>query len=162
MTLILKSAMKLSPLFILLALTGCQRSHLKSEPQKEAKITSEVILKSTTSWDGVKYPPYSQGQPELTTLRITIPANTIMDWHYHPVANAAYVQSGILTVEKKPQDNAPAFEKTFYPGQVVPEMINTVHRGKTGSQPVVLIVTYSAIENQPVTVPVGNKEMHKP
>ena len=39
-------------------------------------VTSEVLLKSTSSWDGTAYIRYPDGAPELTTLKITIPPRT--------------------------------------------------------------------------------------
>ena len=40
---------------------------------QERKIETEVLAKSTTDWRGVLLPAYSEGQPEVTVARITIP-----------------------------------------------------------------------------------------
>src|ERR1035437_9617856 len=44
---------------------------------------------------------YPQGQPELTTVRITIPAHSSLPSHTHDMPNAAYLLSGHLTVEER-------------------------------------------------------------
>ena len=64
-------------------------------------VKKETLLQTTKAWDGSTYKQYPAGQPQLSVLRITIPAHTTMQWHQHPVPNAAYVLSGELTVEKK-------------------------------------------------------------
>lgn len=113
-----------------------------------AGAVSEVLLKSTVSWDGKAYAAYPAGQPEMTVLKITIPPKTSLPWHHHPVPNAAYVVSGQLTVEK--QENGE--KKLLGPGQVLPEMVGSVHRGTSGDEPVVLIVFYAGAQGTPLTI----------
>jgi len=45
---------------------------LASAEQVETNIVSNTIVKSTHSWDGNQLPSYPDGQPEITTLKITI------------------------------------------------------------------------------------------
>jgi hypothetical protein len=35
--------------------------------------TSDVLIKTSNSWDGTPYEAYTQGNPELTVVRIEIP-----------------------------------------------------------------------------------------
>lgn len=112
-----------------------------------ASVTSEVLLKTGSSWDGVAYERYPAGPPEVTVLRITIPPKTELAWHTHPMPNAAYVLSGGLTVEKRDG----GLTKQLKAGDVLPEMVNTVHRGRTGDEPVVLIVFYAGARGQPLS-----------
>ncbi len=102
-------------------------------------VAVETLMQTSQSWDGTPYGPYPAGPPELTVLRITIPPNTALPWHTHPMPNAAYVVSGELRVEK--QDGGAT--KTLVAGDVLPEMVHSVHRGVTGEAGVVLIVFYA-------------------
>ena len=108
-------------------------------------IKMETLLQSTASWDGTPYKAYPAGQPKITVLKITIPANTVMKWHSHPFPNAGYVLSGELTIEKKD-----GTREHFVEGQAVAETVDSVHRGMTGTQPVVLIVFYSGTPDLPL------------
>src|SRR5438105_4425869 len=61
----------------------------------------ENLLQTSSSWDNVAYKSYPKGPPELTVVKVTIPAHTELPWHTHPIPNVAYVLSGKLTVELK-------------------------------------------------------------
>ncbi|MGL4604900.1 MAG: cupin domain-containing protein [Iodobacter sp.] len=104
-----------------------------------AGIQAETLLKSSQSWDGEKYESYPAGAPELTVLKIRIPAHTTMAWHTHPMPNVAYVLAGTLTVEKRTGGQ----KQTIRAGQVLPEMVGQSHRGITGDEAVELIVSYA-------------------
>jgi quercetin dioxygenase-like cupin family protein len=130
-----------------MALTGFSSIAL-ADGAAHAGAVSEVLLKSTASWDGKAYAAYPAGQPEMTVLKITIPPKTSLPWHHHPVMNAAYVVSGQLTVEK--QENGE--KKLLGPGQVLPEMVGSIHRGTSGDEPVVLIVFYAGAQGTPLTI----------
>ena len=110
--------------------------------------TNEVLLKSSSSWDGTAYIRYPDGAPELTTLKITIPPRTELPWHTHPMPNAAFVLSGELTVEQREGGQS----KTIKAGDVLPEMVDINHRGRTGDNPVVLIVFYAGTKGMPLSV----------
>ncbi len=109
-------------------------------------IHSETLIQTDSSWDGTPYKAYPAGQPQLTVLRITIPAHTTMKWHTHPIPNAAYVLSGEITVETKE-----GATHHFVAGQVVPETVNTIHRGVTADQSAVLIVFYAGTSGTPLS-----------
>lgn len=111
-----------------------------------------VLLKATSSWNDVKYNAYPAGQPELTTLRMTIPANSTLHWHKHLMPNTAYIISGELTVEERGTGR----KATYHAGQSLAESVNDVHRGVTGKEPVVLIVTYAGAQGQPLSVPASD------
>jgi quercetin dioxygenase-like cupin family protein len=109
-------------------------------------IESETLLRSSSAWDGTPYEAYSKGAPELSVLRITIPPHSKLKWHTHPMPNAAYIESGEITVEEPSGDK----KRHFVAGQVVPETVNTLHRGVAGDQPVVLIVFYAGVKGMPL------------
>lgn len=111
---------------------------------------AEVLVKATASWNGRPYAPYASGTPELTVLRLTIPAHTALPWHTHPFPNAGYVLSGTLTIV----DRDSGHRQTFRTGQAFAESVDDVHRGMSGNTPTVLILTYSGIKGQKTSVPV--------
>jgi len=112
----------------------------------QENVAKETLLDTDAAWNGVPYVAYPAGRPELTVLRMTIPAHAELPWHSHPMPNAAYVVSGEVTVEAKSGE-----KKLFSAGQVIPETVNTVHRGIAGDTPVVLIVFYPRIANMPLS-----------
>jgi quercetin dioxygenase-like cupin family protein len=114
-------------------------------------VTVETLLKAGASWDGTPYERYPDAAPELTVLKITIPPRTALPWHRHPMPNAAYVVSGELLVEKR--DGGQTIR--LVAGDVLPEMVNGVHRGVTGDVPVVLIVFYAGARGLPISETLG-------
>ena len=112
-----------------------------------ASVSVETLLKTGASWDGTPYERYPETAPELTVLKITIPPRTALPWHRHPMPNAAYVVSGELLVEKR--DGGQTIR--LVAGDVLPEMVNGVHRGVTGDMSVVLIVFYAGARGLPVS-----------
>lgn len=117
-----------------------------------SETTTEVILKTNKSWDGVPYKNYPAGNPELIVMTYHIPAHSALAWHKHFVPNAAYVVSGILTVEEKNGG-----KKVFTKGQVVPEMVGPIHRGVTGDEPVDLVVFYASSDQSKITEKVSEQ-----
>jgi len=132
--------------FMIAALLASSLSCFAAAETPSPAIQVETLSQSTTSWDGTPYKTYPSGQPQLSVLKITIPANTAMKWHTHHLPNAAYVLSGEITVEKKD-----GTQKHFSTGQVISETIDIVHRGVTGAEPVVLIVFYSGTPGLPLS-----------
>jgi quercetin dioxygenase-like cupin family protein len=114
--------------------------------QEKATVTIEKILDTETAWDGSSYGSYPDGQPELSVLKITIPPNTALPWHTHPIPNAGYVVSGELTVERKDGER-----KVVKQGEVLPETVDSIHRGISGNRPVTLIVFYAGARGLPLS-----------
>lgn len=115
---------------------------------RQPAVQSETLLRSSSAWDGTPYTAYPAGRPEFSVLKITIPAHTQLKWHTHPMPNAAYVLSGELTLEKKEDGQ----KHLFTAGQVVAEMVDTLHRGVTGDSPVTLIVVYAGTKGMPLSL----------
>jgi quercetin dioxygenase-like cupin family protein len=61
----------------------------------------EILLQTTQSWNGKPYTHYPTGQPQLTTIKMTIAPHTALPWHTHPFPNSVYVLSGTLTLRDK-------------------------------------------------------------
>jgi quercetin dioxygenase-like cupin family protein len=108
----------------------------------------DQLLQATRSWDGNQYTRYVTGQPQITILRISIPPNTALDWHEHPMISAGYVVSGQITLEIRGTQK----RKTIYAGQALAESVATVHRGYTTNQPVELLVFYAGAVGLPLSI----------
>jgi quercetin dioxygenase-like cupin family protein len=135
-------------------LTGCLTAMTsivaaQDAPAKVATAQRETLLQTTQSWNGKPYTHYPTGQPQLTTLKVTIAPHTSLPWHSHPIPNAVYVLSGTLTLHDR------ASGKTFVvnQGQVVGESVDDVHRGEAGDEPAVLLITYAGTPGVPTSVP---------
>lgn len=110
---------------------------------------SEMLVSSESSWNGKMYERYPEGTPQLTVVRMTIPAHTSLPWHTHPMPNAAYIISGQMTVEEL----ATGKTRTFRAGEAFGESVDDTHRGTTGEEETVVIVTYATVAGLPLSVP---------
>jgi quercetin dioxygenase-like cupin family protein len=118
-------------------------------PATIATAQRETLLQTTQSWNGKPYTQYPAGQPQLTTLKVTIAAHTSLPWHYHPIPNALYVLSGTLTLH----DRASGKTLVVHQGQAVGESVDDVHRGEAGDEPAVLLITYAGAAGVPTSIP---------
>jgi quercetin dioxygenase-like cupin family protein len=99
-------------------------------------------------WDGNILPNYPVGQPKVKILRIHIPSGVTLQWHYHPVINAAVILKGKL--ELKLKDGT---QKIYKKGEALIEVVNTVHAGTAlGTTDVDLVVFYAGEKEIPTTV----------
>ena len=114
---------------------------------RDSGVKVEQLLQTTHSWEGTRYLSYLKGQPQITILKITVPRNTSLDWHQHPMINAGYVLSGKIILEKKSGRE----RKVFQAGQALAECVNTTHRGYTTDQSVQLIVFYAGAPGVPLS-----------
>ena len=121
---------------------------ISKTPAVASKVTSEVLLDTTTSWDGTLLPAYPQGQPRVTILQITVPPHTQLAPHYHPIINCAVILSGSLKVVK---DDGKAL--IINEGEAISELVGSIHYGvNEGEVPVRLIVFYAGTETSPLSV----------
>jgi quercetin dioxygenase-like cupin family protein len=118
-------------------------------PAKVATAQRETLLQTTQSWNGKPYTHYPIGQPQLTTLKVTIAPHTSLPWHSHPIPNAVYVLSGTLTLH----DRAGGKTLVVHQGQAVGESVDDVHRGEAGDEPAVLLITYAGTPGVATSVP---------
>ena len=111
-------------------------------------ITVEELAKTETSWDGTALPAYDSGTPEITILKITIPAKTQLPLHKHPVINAGVLLKGNLTVITETNE-----ELHLKTGDPIVELVNKWHYGKNeGNEPAVIIVFYAGTTNKQITI----------
>jgi quercetin dioxygenase-like cupin family protein len=133
---------------IIAALVLVQFSCATKDEANHASISVEEIVRSSKSWDGKLLVAYPQGQPEITILRISIPAGARLETHSHPVINAGVLMSGQLTV--KTTDGQVLRLKA---GDPIVEVVNTFHYGTNdGTVPAEIIVFYAGIVGQAITV----------
>ncbi|MBI1759906.1 MAG: cupin domain-containing protein [Acidobacteria bacterium] len=118
---------------------------INTDDAETSGTTSETLLRTSSSWNNVPYQAYAAGSPELVVRKITIPARGVLRWHEHPMPTAAYVLSGEITVEE-PDGK----QQHFTAGQVIPEPVNTVHRGIVGDTDAVFIVFYAGVKEMPL------------
>ncbi len=116
--------------------------------QAEDELKVEVLAKTTKSWNGDTLPAYKPGQPQVTILRIVIPAGMQLPLHKHPVINAGVLLKGELTVVTEGKDR-------FYmkAGDSIVELVNKWHYGKNeGTEAAEIIVFYAGNQEQAITL----------
>jgi quercetin dioxygenase-like cupin family protein len=127
--------------FLLITLWGCISN-------KNQEIEVITLAKSTKSWNGNPLPKYSEGEPEVTILKITIPPKTTLPFHQHPEINAGVLLKGNLTVISENKDTLHL--KT---GDSIIELVNKWHYGiNEGNEAVEIIVFYAGIKGKPITI----------
>ena len=100
--------------------------------------SKEILLKTTTTWDGADLKPSKIDNPEVTVLKITIPPHERLTMHKHPLLNVVYLNKGILTIATKDGQ-----EKTIKKGECLTELIDTFHYGRNDTdEDTELIVFY--------------------
>lgn len=132
-------------LIAIFAITLLQKASAGQD--RQPAVQSQTLLRASSSWDGDPYKSYPSGRPELTILKITLAPRTELEWHSHPMPNAAYIVAGELTLERKKDGK----KQRFAAGQAVSETVDTFHRGVAGCEPVVLIVFYAGTPGMPLT-----------
>ena len=141
-------------LTVIIAAASLSNAYAQAATDKVAAAQREVLLQADHSWNGDAYTHYPTGRPELTMLKLTIAAHSKLPWHTHPFPNAAYVLSGTLTVHDKISGKT----KVFHQGEAFAESVNDIHRGETGDEPVVLLVTYSGTPGVPTSIPAKGEQ----
>jgi quercetin dioxygenase-like cupin family protein len=109
----------------------------------------EIVIATTSSWNGTAYTHYPTGQPQLTTIRLILAPHTVLPWHTHPFPNSVYVLSGTLTLRNREDRKS----LVVHQGQAVGESVDVVHRGESGNEPTVLLITYAGTPGVPTSIP---------
>lgn len=108
----------------------------------------EVLVKSVSSWNGSQLPKYPEGQPEISILKIQIPAGVKLPMHQHPVINAGVLTKGTLTVISKAGERL-----VLNAGDPIIEIVNQSHYGiNEGTETAEIIVFYAGVTNTPITI----------
>ena len=106
------------------------------------KVTT--LAKSTESWDGQPLPAYPKGQPEVTILRIVIPAGERTPLHTHSVINAGLMLRGELVVH---MENG--HTKKLQEGDTLIELVGKPHWGVNNTKKdAEIVVFYAGVEGE--------------
>ena len=119
-----------------------------SAQDNKKRIEVEQLTKTSVSWNGDALPNYPAGVPEVTILRIKIPAGEKLPMHLHPFINAGILLKGKLTVVtedgKKFHLNA---------GEALVELVDKMHYGMNeGKETAEIIVFYAGVKEKPITI----------
>lgn len=139
--------MKYSLRFLTVSCIFLLNFNSESVAQFNETISSNLILQTTTSWDGspINYP---EGEAQITALHIEIPTGSETGWHSHPVPSFGYVLEGRL--ELRMEDGS-----TFIvnKGEALAELTNKVHSGKSiGENALKLVVFYTGVTGKDLTI----------
>lgn len=111
-------------------------------------VAVETLARASHSWDGASLPAYPEAQPEVTVLRIRVPAGVRLARHWHPVINAAVLLEGRLRVV---MDDGR--ERVLEPGEALVEVVGSIHYGESiGSGPAEVLVFYAGARGLDTTV----------
>jgi quercetin dioxygenase-like cupin family protein len=128
-------------------LTSCEKARAQDDNPVQ-QVSSQELIRTSQSWDGVELPDYFQGRPELVAVKYVFPAGKKLGWHHHPVMNYGILVQGELTIIG--QDGK---EKVVHEGEAVVEMVNTIHHGENrGNKPVILYMFYLSQKGQQLAV----------
>ena len=143
-----------TPLFIIFAAASIIAVFALDSTKHVATGARQILLSATQSWNGTPYAHYPAGQPQLTTIKVTLAPHTALPWHTHPFPNSVYVLSGTLTLRDRDDDKA----LVVHQGQAVAESVNVVHRGESGDEPTVLLITYAGTPGVPTSIPAKGEQ----
>lgn len=127
--------------------TSCEKANAQDN-EGAPKVESTELVRTSQSWDGVELPDYFQGRPELVAVKYVFPIGQKLGWHHHPVMNYGILVQGELTIIGENGQ-----EKVVHEGEVVVEMVNTIHHGENrGTKPVILYMFYLSQEGKQLAV----------
>lgn len=111
-------------------------------------VESVTLAKSSQSWDGSSMPAYPKEAPEISVLKITIPAHTELPLHKHPIINAGYMVKGSLKVVT--DENKVLHLKA---GEALIEVVDKWHYGvNEGDEPVEIVVFYAGTKESSYSI----------
>ena len=100
--------------------------------------TTEKLIQTRTHWNHQPIQALHIEQPQVSMLRITIPAGEKLSMHKHPILNIGYLTKGELTVRSENGGKL-----VLKPGDPIVELVDIWHYGEsTGSEDAEIIVTY--------------------
>ena len=99
---------------------------------------SETLVQTDSHWNNEAIKPIHIEHPQITMLRITIPAGEKLAMHKHPILNIGYLTKGELTVRSENGDVL-----VLKPGDPIVELVDVWHYGEsTGTEDAEIVVTY--------------------
>lgn len=120
---------------------------IKKEVLEKAAPSSITLIESELSWNGDSLPHYPTSKPRISILKITIPANSELPLHYHPVINAGVLIKGELLVIDEDGN-----ELMLKAGDPIVEIVNKKHLGRNpGDEDAEIIVFYAGTAGMKIT-----------
>ena len=112
-------------------------------------VTSTILLKTSTTWNGAPITYSAVGNPEVQTIIVEIAPGATTAWHMHPINNIANILEGIDCIEL--EDGA---AREFKTGESFAEVVNTWHRGvNLGVGTLKILVVYTSEVGRPISIP---------
>lgn len=109
------------------------------------EISSEVLIKTQTSWDGSPLPGQNLKAPEITIVRTKIAQGAELKLHKHQMINAGYIVKGELEII-----SADGGRKVAKAGECVVELVNKAHFGRNiGGGEVEILLFYIGEKDAP-------------
>ena len=109
---------------------------------------SETVIQTDSHWNKQAIKPIHIEHPQVTILRITIPAGEKLSMHKHPILNIGYLTKGELTVRS--EDGGVL---VLHPGDPIVELVDIWHYGEsTGSEDAEIAVTYVGDKEDPLSI----------
>ena len=126
---------------------GCDMSG-KINLKDGQKAKSVKLIQTDSYWNKQVIKPIHIEHPQVTMLRITIPAGEKLSVHKHPILNIGYLTKGELTVRS---ENGEVL--VLKPGDPIVELVDIWHYGeRTGSEDAEIIVTYVGDKEDSITI----------
>ncbi|MEB2782079.1 cupin domain-containing protein [Algoriphagus sp. C2-6-M1] len=120
---------------------------VKKEVWEKTSPSSVTLIQSELSWNGDSLPHYPISKPEISILKITIPAHSDLPLHFHPVINAGVLLKGELFVIDEDGNKL-----TLKAGDPIIEVVNKKHLGRnTGDEDAEIIVFYAGTSGMKIT-----------
>lgn len=114
-------------------------------------VTAKLLKKTTVTSNGQKIMYPQTDRAEVTAMTVEVAPGAETGWHKHPVPVYAYVIAGNLSLELEDGKHL-----SFNAGDVIIEVVNTMHNGKnSGTEPVKLVVFYLGVEGAPNVIKPG-------
>ncbi|NNC54626.1 MAG: cupin domain-containing protein [Pseudomonadales bacterium] len=118
-----------------------------------ASAVPNELLRTSTTWEGGEI-IYPSGEPEITSVKLSIAEGQTTAFHCHPVPTLGYILKGNVRVE-----NASGETVVLQEGESAVEVMRTPHRGTALGGPVEIIVFYAGAKSIPNTVlPAGDPD----
>ena len=110
--------------------------------------SSETLIQTDSHWNKEAIKPIHIDHPQVTMLRITIPAGEKLAMHKHPILNIGYLTKGELTVRSENGDVL-----VLKPGDPIVELVDIWHHGEsTGTEDAEIVVTYVGNKEEPLSI----------
>ncbi|MCK7598929.1 cupin domain-containing protein [Microbulbifer sp. CAU 1566] len=119
-----------------------------------ASCFGDQLLQTSTTWAGEKL-AYPDGQAQITSEKLRIPAGKTSPFHCHPVPTMGYILKGDVQVETKDGNKT-----LLKQGESAVEVLKTLHRGTAVNGDAEIIVFYAGAEGIPTTVMAGSDSSH--